>query len=52
MEPDLDRRQRDPRLFIGDPVGNYVWGAVAWSLGIAAVFAVLSVAKYKRAVVR
>ncbi len=39
-------------LFIGDPAGNNVWGAVAWSLGIAAVFAVLSVAKYKRAVVR
>jgi ABC transporter DrrB family efflux protein len=39
-------------LFIGDPAGNTVWGAVAWSVGIAAVFAVLSVAKYKRAVVR
>jgi ABC transporter DrrB family efflux protein len=39
-------------LFIGDPAGNSVWGAVLWSLGIAAVFAVLSVAKYKRAVVR
>ena len=39
-------------LFIGDPAGNTVWGAVAWSLGIAAVFAFLSVTKYKRAVVR
>ncbi len=39
-------------LFIGDPAGNTVWGAVAWSLGIAAVFAFLAVAKYKRAVVR
>ena len=39
-------------LFIGDAAGNTVWGAIAWSLGIAAVFAVLSVAKYKRAVVR
>ncbi|HSS33969.1 MAG TPA: ABC transporter permease [Solirubrobacterales bacterium] len=39
-------------LFLGAPAGNDVWGAVAWSLGIAAVFAVLSVAKYKRAVVR
>jgi ABC-2 type transport system permease protein/oleandomycin transport system permease protein len=39
-------------LFIGDPAGNTVWGAVAWSLGIAAVFAVLAVTKYKRAVVR
>jgi ABC transporter DrrB family efflux protein len=39
-------------LFIGDPAGNTVWGAIAWSLGIAAVFAILAVAKYKRAVVR
>ncbi len=39
-------------LFLGAPAGNSVWGAVAWSLGIAAVFAVLSVARYKRAVVR
>ena len=39
-------------LFIGDPAGNTVWGAVAWSVGIAAVFGVLAVTKYKRAVVR
>ena len=39
-------------LFIGDPAGNTIWGAVAWSLGIAAVFAFLAVTKYKRAVVR
>ena len=39
-------------LFIGDPAGNTVWGAVAWSLGIALFFAVLAVWKYKRAVVR
>jgi ABC-2 type transport system permease protein/oleandomycin transport system permease protein len=39
-------------LFLGAPAGNNVWGAVAWSLGIAAVFAVLSVTKYKRAVTR
>jgi ABC-2 type transport system permease protein/oleandomycin transport system permease protein len=39
-------------LFIGDPAGNTIWGAVAWSIGIAVVFAVLAVAKYKRAVVR
>jgi ABC-2 type transport system permease protein len=39
-------------LFLGAPAGNNVWGAVAWSIGIAAVFAVLAVAKYKRAVVR
>ena len=39
-------------LFLGAPAGNDVWGAVAWSLGIAAVFAFLSVRDYKRAVVR
>jgi ABC transporter DrrB family efflux protein len=39
-------------LFLGAPAGNDVWGAVAWSLGITAVFAILSVRKYKRAVVR
>ena len=39
-------------LFIGDPAGNTVWGAIAWSIGIAAVFGVLAVTKYKRAVVR
>jgi ABC transporter DrrB family efflux protein len=39
-------------LFLGAPAGNSIWGAVAWSLGIAVVFAFLSVAKYKRAVVR
>ncbi|HEY2479428.1 MAG TPA: ABC transporter permease [Solirubrobacterales bacterium] len=39
-------------LFIGDPAGNSVWGAAAWSIGIAAVFAFLAVTKYKRAVVR
>jgi ABC-type multidrug transport system permease subunit len=39
-------------LLLGTPAGNDVWGAVAWSLGITAVFAALSVRKYKRAVVR
>lgn len=39
-------------LFLGAPAGNDVWAAVAWSLGIAALFAFLAVAKYKRAVVR
>jgi ABC-2 type transport system permease protein/oleandomycin transport system permease protein len=39
-------------LFLGAPAGNNVWGAVAWSLGIAIVFAFLSVRRYKRAVVR
>jgi ABC transporter DrrB family efflux protein len=39
-------------LFLGAPAGNNVWGAVAWSLGIAAFFGFLSVNRYKRAVVR
>jgi len=39
-------------LFLGIPAGNNVWGAFAWSIGIAVVFAFLAVAKYKRAVVR
>jgi ABC transporter DrrB family efflux protein len=39
-------------LFLGAPAGSDVWGAVAWSLGIIAVFSTLSVRKYKRAVVR
>jgi ABC-2 type transport system permease protein/oleandomycin transport system permease protein len=37
-------------LFLGAPAGNAIWGAIAWSLAIAAFFAVLSVARYKRAV--
>jgi ABC transporter DrrB family efflux protein len=39
-------------LFLGAPAGNAIWGAVVWSLAIAAVFATLSVARYKRAVTR
>ena len=39
-------------LFLGIPAGNNVWGAFAWAIGIAALFAFLSVNRYKRAVVR
>ena len=40
-------------LFLGADVGDYtVVGAVAWSLGLTAVLAALSVNRYKRAVVR
>jgi ABC transporter DrrB family efflux protein len=39
-------------LFVGTEAGNDVWGAVAWSLGIIAVFSVLSVWRYRRAVGR
>jgi ABC transporter DrrB family efflux protein len=37
-------------LWIGDPAGNDIWGAVAWSVGLIVVFSVLSVARYRRAV--
>ncbi|HYV14401.1 MAG TPA: ABC transporter permease [Conexibacter sp.] len=36
-------------LWLGAPAGNDVWGAVAWSLGIIAVFAPLAVARYRSA---
>jgi ABC-2 type transport system permease protein/oleandomycin transport system permease protein len=39
-------------LFLGAPAGNDVWGAILWAIGIAAVFATLSVTRYKRAVAR
>jgi ABC transporter DrrB family efflux protein len=37
-------------LWIGDPAGNSIWGAVLWSLGLTVVFATLATARYKRAV--
>ena len=37
-------------LFVGGPHGNDVWGAVAWCVGLIAVFGMLSVARYRRAV--
>ncbi|HEY5316856.1 MAG TPA: ABC transporter permease [Solirubrobacteraceae bacterium] len=36
-------------LWIGEPAGNYVWGAVVWSIVIIAVFAPLAVRRYRRA---
>jgi ABC transporter DrrB family efflux protein len=39
-------------LFLDTPAGNDVWGAVAWSLGIIAVFGPLSAWRYRRAVTR
>ena len=39
-------------LWLGAPAGNSIWGAILWSVGIAAVFSTLSVRRYKRAVVR
>jgi ABC transporter DrrB family efflux protein len=37
-------------LFIGADAGNSVWGAVAWSVGLIAIFAPLSVHRYRRVV--
>jgi ABC transporter DrrB family efflux protein len=37
-------------LFIDAPYGNDVWAAVAWCVGLIAVFAALSVYRYRRAV--
>jgi ABC-2 type transport system permease protein len=39
-------------LFLDTPAGNDVWLAVVWSLAIVAVFAPLSVWRYRRATVR
>jgi len=39
-------------LWLGAPAGNSIWGALLWSIGIAVVFATLSVNRYKRAVIR
>ena len=35
-------------LWLGAPAGDSIWGAVAWSLALIAVFAPLAVAKYRR----
>jgi ABC-2 type transport system permease protein len=37
-------------LFLGTPAGNSIWGALAWSLGLIAIFAPVSVARYRRVV--
>ena len=37
-------------LFVDAPAGNDVWAAFAWCLGLIAVFATLSVHRYRRAV--
>jgi ABC-2 type transport system permease protein/oleandomycin transport system permease protein len=39
-------------LWIDAPAGNDVWAAFAWSIGLIAVFSVLAVGKYRRAVSR
>jgi ABC-2 type transport system permease protein/oleandomycin transport system permease protein len=37
-------------LWLDAPAGDSVWGAVAWSVGLIAVFAPLSIARYRKAV--
>jgi ABC transporter DrrB family efflux protein len=39
-------------LWLGAPAGDSVWGAVAWSLALIAIFAPLAVAKYRRTAAR
>jgi ABC-2 type transport system permease protein/oleandomycin transport system permease protein len=39
-------------LWLDAPAGNDIWGAVAWSLGLIALFSVLAVRRYRRAVTR
>ncbi|HEX7609662.1 MAG TPA: ABC transporter permease [Solirubrobacteraceae bacterium] len=36
-------------LWLGAPAGNNIWGSIAWSFAILAVFAPLAVARYRRA---
>jgi len=35
-------------LFVDQPAGNDVWGALAWCLGLIAVFSVLAVRRYRQ----
>jgi hypothetical protein len=35
-------------LWVGAEAGNAIWGTVAWSLGIIAVFGTLAVSRYRR----
>jgi ABC transporter DrrB family efflux protein len=37
-------------LWLGAPAGNSIWGALAWCVGLIAIFATLSVSRYRRAV--
>ncbi len=39
-------------LFIGTPAGNQIWLAVVWAIGIAGVFSVLAVWRYRHSVGR
>jgi len=39
-------------LWLDTPAGNAVWGALAWSVGLRAIFAPLAVRTYRRAAVK
>jgi ABC-2 type transport system permease protein/oleandomycin transport system permease protein len=39
-------------LWLDSPAGNYVWGALAWTVGMIIVFAPLAVRAYRRASTR
>jgi ABC-2 type transport system permease protein/oleandomycin transport system permease protein len=39
-------------LFLGIPVGNDIWAATAWAIGITLVFATLAIWRYRRVVAR
>jgi ABC-2 type transport system permease protein len=39
-------------LWLDAPAGDAIWGAVAWSVAIVAIFAPLAVAKYRKAAAR
>lgn len=39
-------------LFLGIPVGNDIWAATAWAIGITLVFATLAICRYRRVVAR
>jgi ABC-2 type transport system permease protein/oleandomycin transport system permease protein len=39
-------------LWVGAPAGNSIWGAVAWSIALIAVFAPLAVLRYRRSATR
>jgi ABC-2 type transport system permease protein/oleandomycin transport system permease protein len=39
-------------LWLDTPANDYVWGALAWSVGLLAVFAPLAVRSYRRAAVK
>jgi len=37
-------------LWVGEEAGDSIWGALAWTVGLIAVFAPLAVSRYRRAV--